>query len=233
MLTPRRRRGAELIDDPAIDPQLLVRSLRDVVRANTLFGGARAALSPLRQLFREHTGDALMLVDVGTGLGDLPARARSLGRRAGVTLHTLGVDSSEVLARSARSTELAMVRAEALQLPFADRSVDVVLCSQLLHHFEFEAAAQLLQELTRVARHMVIVSDLRRSWMAAALFWLASWPLRFERTTRHDGTLSVLRGFTLRELRHLGQAAAGAPVTVRRHAGFRLTAVWKTRPGSE
>ena len=99
-------------------------------------------------------------------------------------------------------------------------------CSQLLHHFDDGEIPRVLRELDRVARRHVIVSDLRRSWIAAFGFWLVSWPLGFHRVTRHDGVLSVLRGFTSAELSRHVQAATGQQATVRRHLGFRLTASW-------
>ncbi len=230
MLTPARRRGTELIDNPRIEPARLSRSMRDVVRANALFGGRRAVRAELRRFFKGREGASLVMLDVGTGLGDLPAQARRLAARYRVRLRTIGVDRSAVLARAARSAELPVVQADALRLPVRDGSVDVVLCSQLLHHFETPGALALLRELTRVTRSLVLVADLRRSWAAAALFWLVSWPLRFEAVTRHDGTISVLRGFTVGELSELVDAAVGRPATVRRHAGFRLSAAW-TRGG--
>jgi hypothetical protein len=72
----------------------------------------------------------------------------------------------------------------------------------------------------------VIVSDLRRSWIAAAGFWVVSWPLGFHPVTRHDGVVSVLRGFTPRELSRHVQNATGRSAAVRRHLGFRITATW-------
>jgi hypothetical protein len=78
----------------------------------------------------------------------------------------------------------------------------------------------------RVARHRVIISDLRRSWVAAAGIWTASFPLRFHPVSRHDGVLSVLRGFTVAELRALVYESCGAHALVCRRAGFRLTASW-------
>ncbi len=226
MLTPARRRGIELIDDPGLEPHRLCRSMRDVVRANALFGGRRAVRTELQRFFEGRKGASLVMLDVGTGLGDLPAQARRLAAVYGVQLRTVGVDRSAVLAREARSAELPTVRADALRLPVRDDSVDVVLCSQLLHHFEGAGALALIRELTRVTRSLVLVAELRRSWTAAALFWLASWPLRFEAVTRHDGTLSVMRGFTAEELIELVAAAVGRPATVTRHAGFRLSATW-------
>ncbi|MGH7670841.1 MAG: methyltransferase domain-containing protein, partial [Gemmatimonadaceae bacterium] len=76
-----------------------------------------------------------------------------------------------------------------------------------------------------VARRAVIVSDLRRSWTAMAGFWLLSFPLRFHAITRHDGALSVLRGFTVRELTTIVGEASGRAPRVERHLGFRLTAI--------
>src|SRR5258708_35784500 len=71
-------------------------------------------------------------------------------------------------------------------LPFRDGSVDVVLCSQLLHHFAGDEIPAVIAELDRVARARVIIAALRRSWLAAAGFWLPSVPPRFQPGTRHD-----------------------------------------------
>jgi SAM-dependent methyltransferase len=110
----------------------------------------------------------------------------------------------------------------------ATASIDVVTCSQLLHHFADDEIAVVLRELDRVSRGWVVVSDLRRSWLAAWGFWLLSWPLGFHRVTRHDGFVSVLRGFTVDELARHVLVATGQRADVRRHLGYRLTATWRS-----
>ena len=197
----------------------------DVARSNALFGGAHAVLAELDDLFR-FPHSSFSLLDVGTGLGDIPARVRSQAARRGVTVCTMGLDTSEALALAAHDAALPVLRADALRLPIADRAFDVVLCSQLLHHFRGDDGSILLRELDRVARRRVVVSDIRRSWVAAAGIWLASWPLRFHPVSRHDGVVSVLRGFTLEELASVVRAAVGVTPRVRRHRGFRVTASW-------
>jgi len=153
-----------------------------------------------------------------------------MAARRGITLHTVGIEANEALARAARSEALSTVRADARLLPFADRSIDIVMCSQVLHHFvDHDQALAMLREMDRVARRWVIVSDLRRSWLAAAGIWLASFPLRFHPVSRHDGVVSVLRGFTRTELRDLVRAAVGCDPVVREHRGFRTTARWTPR----
>jgi SAM-dependent methyltransferase len=224
-LSPGRRRDFEHLDAADFDPALRERSLRDVTRANTALGGARAVLREVaRQL--STLGSAGTLLDVGTGLADIPARARALAARRGVALTTLGIDEAVSLARVTHGVLDGSACADARRLPFRDASVDIVTCSQVLHHFEDAEIPAVLRELQRVARRAVIVSDLRRSWIAAAGFWLVSWPLGFHPVTRHDGVVSVLRGFTPRELSLHVRNATGRAADVRRHLGFRVTATW-------
>lgn len=228
MLVPSRRRGVEILDDPATDPAIRLRSIRDVVRSNRLFGGTRALLSVLEPVLRD-LGPRATLLDVGTGLADIPGKARESADRLGVSLTAFGVDEAESLSHTTTSLMDASICADARRLPVADASVDIVTCSQLLHHFDDGEIPAVLRELDRVARRWVIVSDLRRSWLAAGAFWLVSWPLGFHRVTRHDGFVSVLRGFTRAELGAHVLDATGRCAEVRRHLGFRITAVWKAR----
>lgn len=199
--------------------------MRDVARSNALFGGTRAVLRRLADVLEP--GADLSLLDVGTGSGDVPAAARALATARDARLTTIGLDVSEQMARSARRRLDAAVVADAMRLPFADRSADVVTCSQVLHHFVDADARALIAELHRVARRCVIISDLRRSWLAAGLFWLASVGLRFHAVTRHDGVTSVLRGFTVPEVERLIRDATGRTARVQAGMFWRVTATWR------
>ncbi len=225
-LTPARRRGAEHIDDPALDGATTLRSLEDVARSNALFGGRRSVLAALDDVLAAAGGAPRSLLDVGTGVGDIPWHARRLAAGRGVALETYGVELSPVLAAASRARVGGSVCADAFALPFADRSVDVVTCSQVAHHFAEADVLRLFRELDRVARRRVIVADLRRSYVAAAGFWLASWPLRFHPVTRHDGVVSVFRGFVPDELGALVRRATGAVADVRRGVGWRVVSAW-------
>ena len=225
---PSRRRGVEILDDPATDPALRERSIGDVTRSNTLLGGTRAVLAELARLLPS-LGASATLLDVGTGLADIPRKARELARARVLGLRTFGLDEAPSLSVATKSSLDGSVCGDARSLPLATGSVDVVTCSQLLHHFADDEIPAVLRELDRVARGWVVVSDLRRSWLAAWGFWLVSWPLGFHRVTRHDVVVSVLRGFTVDELARHVLAATGQRADVRRHLGYRLTATWRPR----
>lgn len=233
MFTPARRRGTEYLDDPSLDSAIATRSLQDVARANTLFGGRRAVLTELAGYLRDaqaRGASSLVLLDVGTGLGDIPRAARRMASTHGLALRTIGLEISPPLSRAALPGAEQCVCGDARRLPFADQSVDVITCSQVLHHFDPEDAVLMLRELTRVARAGVIVSDLRRSWMAVGLLWIASFPLGFHPVSRHDGMLSILRGFTAPELAHAVHHAVGVQPAVQHRLGWRVTARWSRTP---
>jgi SAM-dependent methyltransferase len=227
-LTPARRRGVEILDDPSTPGDVRARSMEDVVRANALLGGTRSAVRALRGVL-PHLPRRAVLLDVGTGLADIPVRVIREAERASVALTTLGIDASELLLRSSRERLRGAVVANALRLPVADASADVVTCSQLLHHFAEEDARRVIAELHRASRAWVVICDLRRSWLAAAGFWLASLALGFHAVTRHDGVASVLRGFTAGELGRLVVDATGVEPRVDHSAFWRLSATWKKR----
>lgn len=226
LLTPPRRRGVEFLDEPGVAPDLMTRSMQDVARANAIFGGRRAALAELRPLFERMTGTC-QLLDVGTGLGDIPAAAKKLAKKMGLDLRTVGIDMSLTLVALQRGLTDAVVRGNALSLPFRSRSIDFVMASQILHHFQYASAVELVREMNRVAREGVVISDLRRSRIAAAGLWVGSFPLGFHPVSRHDGVVSIFRGFLPDELADIVGSATGKHPQVNRRIAFRLTTSWK------
>lgn len=220
--------GTELLDNLAADPAAVTRSLGDIARANRWFGGLAAVRHGLARVFRGASGRATLL-DVGTGTGDVPAMARRWARHRGLALDVIGVERHPVAARLAAGAGLPTVLCCGGRLPLRDRSVDVVVVSQVAHHFTPASCVQLFQECSRVARLGVVVADLRRSRVAAAGFWIGSRVLGFDQVTRLDGITSLRRGFTRTELAALA-ARAGANARVVHRPGARLVATWRTAP---
>lgn len=219
--------GCELLDDPGAAPAQVCESLRNIGRANRWFGGAAAVRFGLERAFASATpGARFTMVDVGTGLGDLPRMAQIWGAARGITLLPVGLERHSTAARLAGKLGLPVVVGDGGALPFASGSIDVVLLSQVAHHFAPSAIVHLFRECSRVARHAVIVADLRRSSLAAVGFRLAGRVMGFDPDTVRDGVTSLRRGFSTSSLTALlGQAGIYAPVA--RRPGARLVAVWR------
>ena len=225
-LAPRRRRGIEYLDSPDVDPEVRRRSHRDIDLSNLLLGGSRALGAALGDTIRELPSREATVLDVGSGSGDTIELAQGIGVRSGRRLTGIALDLNADLVKTCTKRNQLGVCASALALPFPDQSVDIVICSLLLHHFEGADLCQALRELDRVARVRVLIHDLRRSRVAAVGLWALSFPLGFHPISRHDGVTSVLRGFTRHELRTLVYDSTGAHPRVSRHLGYRLVGSW-------
>jgi SAM-dependent methyltransferase len=211
-----RSSDPELLD--AVLPAAEVRlSLGDLRLVNRRLSPRRALLGAVAP----HLPPGGRLLDVGCGSGDVAAY---LYERLRGRLTAVGVDLKPLHLAEAPRT-IARVAADVRRLPFADRSFDVVTASLFLHHFDGAEPGRLLGELARVARHAVVVSDLRRA-RVPFLFGLAAFPLLFRSPVSvHDGLVSIRRGFREPELRAAFAQAGLADVAVRRHFPYRLLAV--------
>jgi SAM-dependent methyltransferase len=227
---PRRRDDPELMDRPGLPEAEVAHAYRVLGRVNRQFFGGRPILR--RELSRALAedrpvpGSTVGLLDVGSGSGDLAAFAADWLRGVGLRAFPVALDRDPTALGLAAASGLHALRADALRLPLPDRSVDLTLAVKFAHHFRGPDLPRLLAEMARVSRRRVLVLDLRRSW--AAYWGFVAWSRAFTRSrlVRHDGPLSVLRGFTPEELAELARAS-DAPFAwdVRRHPGFQLALV--------
>ena len=218
--------GAELLDNPGADSAVVAESLRNIARANRWFGGAAAVRFGLsRTLASVPPGSTVRLLDLGTGLGDLPGVAVRWGQARGIQVVPVGLELHRAAAALARENGVATAVACAGTPPVRDKSVDVVLVSQVAHHLSPESIVHLFRTCDRLARRAVIVADLHRHPFAAPSFWCGARLLRFDPVTLMDGVTSIRRGFSPGELHRL-MVQAGVTGDVTRRRGFRLVATW-------
>ena len=204
----------ELLDAPGADAREVETNLRDLARLNRLPGGVRTSIAAVAHLGRGRT--QLRIVDVGTGVADMPvAFARRGWRTVAVDSHPLVLDAAGQAA--ARHPGVELLEADALALPFDDGSFDVAHCSLLVHHLDPNDTVATLREMARVAREGVVVNDLRRGVLPLVATGVAVALLGRCRSTRADGIASVRRAYTLDELDEL-LAAAGLRVAWRSNA---------------
>jgi 2-polyprenyl-3-methyl-5-hydroxy-6-metoxy-1,4-benzoquinol methylase len=152
------------------------------------------------------------------------------GRRRGVRLSVVVLDDHAGVIQYARDacrqeTAITVVRGDGLYLPVGPRSFDVVVCSTMLHHLEWEQGVRLVRSMVSAARMGLIVNDLRRGrghyWGARLLLTL----LARNRVTRHDGPLSVLRAYNVSELRRMALEAGVSNASVTSVLGYRMQLV--------
>jgi hypothetical protein len=233
VLSGRITHDIELMDAGPYTRAEMATTLADLRRYNLRFGGwrlMRRAVSGL--LAQAGWPRRVTLLDVATGSGDMPAAFSRWAARRGLDLQAVGMDVKQDVLDEARiylrraAPRVRLVQGDALRLPWADRSIDLVITSTFLHHLDSEEASGALSEMKRVARLGVVAADLVRSRLGWGLVWALTRVTSRNRLTRHDGPLSVRRAFTVAELGDVARRAGLAGVAVRRAGPVRALLVW-------
>jgi ubiquinone/menaquinone biosynthesis C-methylase UbiE len=221
MFFPRRATQAEYFDSPDRTHAELVEGYASLARVNRWFWFSE----PFQRLMPKFIGPenckTLSILDLGAGDGML-GRVLSdwAKRRRGWDWQFTNLDvNADALALNPTGRNVV---GSALNIPFPDRSFDVVVASQMTHHFSDEEVVQHLREAWRVAKRGIYFTDLHRSpvlyCLLKVMFSLRRFPKHFEQ----DGLLSVKRGFRIRELKALAHQAGIANAEVSLYYGTRV-----------
>lgn len=207
----------------------------ELQRVNLYLGDARSLRRSVLKRIELDGLKEFSLLDVGAGSGELLRVVASWASSSGRRAHLAGLELNERAARAImeESTGLASsissVRGDALNLPFADKGFDYVMCSLFTHHLKDEEVVRALCEMSRVACRRLFVIDLHRHRAAYYLYTSVGRLFLHNRLIREDGALSILRSFRPDELRRLAERARLADVKVERRFPFRL--VLSAAPG--
>lgn len=236
MEPPERVAPQELMDDPHADEHDLRDAVEDLALSNRWLGGHAATIASCADLLRVAARDGarpVTLLDAAGGGGDTAAVLAAWCRGAGIEPAVTVLEISEPIARAAEERlrdvdGAAVVRGDLREPPFPDGSFHVVHAGQLLHHVPHEAQAATIARLAGLASVGVAITDLRRERWAAVGVRIFGALTRRRRFFRHDGPVSVLRGFTPERARHLALAAGVTGLRVHRHPFARVS--WSAGP---
>jgi 2-polyprenyl-3-methyl-5-hydroxy-6-metoxy-1,4-benzoquinol methylase len=217
----------ELMDRPQPVTAELVSDLRNLRQLNRYFGSYALTTHFLRCWIQP--GAQLRVLDLATGSGDIPRLVIDYARKVGATATVEAIDqqsSTLEIARglSADHPEIDFKQGDVLFFG-EDGQYDIVLCSLALHHFDEAAAVRLLERCRHLSRRFVLVSDLRRGFLATVGVYLLTALIYRESMTRTDARLSAERAFSFREFGSLADRAGWRNFS---HRKFRFAhqAVW-------
>ena len=218
----KRRPSLELLDCDAGTEREIDGSLRDLQMFNQWFGGVRTTEKLVRRALAEKSGQSASLLDVAAGAGFVPSKIQErLSPKLDLTITLLD------RARSHLNGSDRAVAGDALALPFADSSFDLVCCNLFVHHLAPDELRRFAREALRVCRVAFLVNDVIRSPIHLALTY-AGFPLYRSRITRNDAPASVRQAYTSAELRDLLQPLTAGRVQISRHYLYRVGIIaWK------
>jgi SAM-dependent methyltransferase len=164
--------------------------LRQLGRIGRILGGNRASLLA----FRKYCPQPDSILDVGCGGGDF---ACYLAKKFPYT-QVVGIDTSAeaiTYARQKSFPNLSFEHRDIPELREPENSYDVVTATLMCHHLSDEELVLFLKQAAKTAKKWVIINDLHRHVLAYGSFAAVSPVLFPNRLIRHDGLLSVKRGF--------------------------------------
>jgi 2-polyprenyl-3-methyl-5-hydroxy-6-metoxy-1,4-benzoquinol methylase len=217
----------ELMDRPQPVTAELVSDLRNLRQLNRHFGSYELTMHFLRRWIQP--GAQLRVLDLATGSGDIPRLVIDYARKVGATVTVDAIDqqsSTLEIARglSADYPEIDFTQGDVL-FSGEDGQYDIVLCSLTLHHFEEAAGVRLLERCRHLSRRFVLVSDLRRGFLATMGVYLLTALIYRASMTRTDARLSAERAFSFREFGSLAERA-GWRTFGHRKFRFARQAIW-------
>ena len=215
-----RRYQAEIMDDFSIQDERIDDALRELKTINILLGGKTTTQKGFHILRKQKAlSNQLSVLDVGAGGADV------FGNRSN-TLAITAVDKNPRTCEYLRThTHCTVICADAMNIPFKEKSFDVVHISLFLHHFTEAQIVRMMERFSGVARYGIIINDLRRSWFALTGIKILTLLFSRSKMVQHDAPLSVQRGFTKNELLQFLGKSSLTHFTIHRTWAFRWLVV--------
>ena len=191
-----RAQAEELMDAHDLPADVYAEVVGDLAKVNALTMAARPTLAFLNKVVPEGTAPHLKLLDVGFGDGDMLRRIARWAARRGVTTELVGVDlnpRSEMAARAHTPPDLP-IRYVTGDYHDVGGDWDAVISSLVAHHMTHDQLVAFLRWMDTNARDW-FVNDLHRHRFAHLGYPLLARLARWHPIVRHDGRLSIARGY--------------------------------------
>jgi 2-polyprenyl-3-methyl-5-hydroxy-6-metoxy-1,4-benzoquinol methylase len=191
----------ELLDQPSIPPADIQRNLRELAWINEKLGGHRTTWQGFTGLAKK--GNEIHICEIGCGGGD---NLKTIEKKAGSRypyLSFTGIDINPDCIAVAKNNNLKKpaywLVSDYKKVSFPSKP-DIIFCSLFCHHFKDSELIEMFRWMGDHCRTGFFINDLHRHPFAYhSIRWLTA---LFSRSylVKHDAPLSVLRGFTKREL---------------------------------
>ncbi len=204
--TTKRSDKTEIMDDFALEGEVLRDALDKIASINQLLGGNQLTLHSVQKLihsFPKH--HEITIVDVGCGNGDMLRALADYGLKNNYNFRLIGIDANNFTINHAHKlsekyTNISFRCEDIFNKPFEELKYDIVLCTLTLHHFKNKEIIQLMSIFYANSRIGIVINDLHRSALAYRLFQGLCFVFQLNSMSREDGLTSILRGFKKADL---------------------------------
>ena len=204
-----RSQQLEIMDNLDFQGLEMQNLLKDLKTVNKWLGGSNITIDGLKKLLTPNfKTKKITILDVGCGDGELLRQCADFGKRNNLELELIGIDFNENILEFAKfqSKEYLNIKFQKVDV-FSEENLipncDIALCTLFLHHFSNENIINILKILLNKTQIGLVINDLERNKLAFNLFKIVSHLFLKTNTAKHDGLVSVARGFKREELQNI------------------------------
>lgn len=204
--TRHRTHQSEIMDDFALEGEMLRDALDKIAKINQLLGGNQLTLQGVKSLIKGlDASKEITIVDVGCGNGDMLRALSDYGQKHDLKLKLIGIDANNFTINYARNltsvyANISYRCEDIFAESFEQLNYDIILCTLTLHHFKDDEIIKLLTIFKAKAKLGIVINDLQRSAISYRLFQALCFVFQLNDMSRDDGLVSILRGFKKKEL---------------------------------
>ncbi|MGO4878193.1 methyltransferase domain-containing protein [Pedobacter psychrotolerans] len=232
--TRTRSNEPELMDDFALEGEILRDALDKIASINKLLGGNNVTLHGVKTLINHlHAQKEISILDVGCGNGDMLRTLADYGQKNNINFKLTGVDANAFTIKHAEGLSVAYENisydcVDIFSDAFKTKDVDIILCTLTLHHFKDNEILALMHAFQQQAKLGVVINDLHRSKLAYYLFDAICFVFRLNDMSRKDGLVSILRGFKKTDLQRYSSTLKFKNFSIRWRWAFRYQWIIKS-----
>lgn len=220
----KRSHTKEDLDNLDLQGKVLTKTLDGLSKINYWFGNSKQTLKAVQDQFQKH--EITTIVDLGCGGGDNLISIAKWCESENKKIKLIGIDGNQNsldYAASRSDFTIDFLQADILAPNFELPQCDLLISSHFIYHFQDDAFIIFMKKAQPKVKKAIILSELRRSFIARILFYPFS--LFFNKMVRSDGLKAIRRSFTKRELSDLLGKSGFANYSVKNRLIFRLLAV--------
>lgn len=206
-----RSQQTEIMDDFDFQGEEMKNLLGDLKTVNKWLGGNSISIDGIKKLLTGHQKETdVTILDIGCGDGELLRKCALYAKTNDLKFECIGIDFNENILKYAelQSKEFPNIKFRKVDVFLEEELIpncDIAICTLFLHHFSNENIEGLLKKLLNKSRKGLVINDLKRSRMAFNLFKLSSKLFLKTKTAKHDGLVSIARGFKKPELQAISE----------------------------
>lgn len=214
----KREFTKEIMDDFSIRDKRIDLALSELNAVNKFLGGNSTTHLGVKLLSsNNHSNHKLSILDVGAGSSEVLQNKFN----DGVDVYSLDLNFRVCEYLKEKSINTNVLYANALRLPFKEKSIDIVHLSLFLHHFTEPEIISILKMSLKICKAGIVINDLRRSWFAYIGILLLTKIFSKSEMVKNDGPLSVKRGFVKTDLKNILKQLGIVRFKINRRWAFR------------